>query len=162
MKEPTRIPKKKKGEEEPRDANIYAHRIRIFIEVDGVPRFDLYIPRRHEKEFERFMEMCKRDGLSASRVIVRLIRTWVRDHEPANVQQMLLDQDIVPPFEYDLFPVERRRQLMEDLLATVKANPGVPISRIAAAFAVETGLREETVISYIKTLKRAGKLSGKR
>lgn len=148
----------KKEEEEPQNANIYVHRIRIVIEVGGVPRFEFYIPKSHEQEFKKFMELCKQDKLSASRVIVRLIRTWVHEHSPGNVQRTLVETDIVPPYEYDLFPVERRRQLMEDLLDTIKKNPDVPIRDIAAAFAVGTGLREETVISYIQTLKRARKL----
>jgi len=115
-----------------------------------------------EQEFKRFVELCRRDQLSYSRVICRLIRTWVQDHTPGNVQQRLVDVEYIPPFEYDLFPVQKRKQLMEDLLRTLKANPKAPVSRIAAAFAVATGLREETVVSYIQTLRRAGKLRGLR
>lgn len=142
----------------PQNANIYIQRIRIVIEVDGVPRFQLYVRRSHEQTFRRFLDICKREKVSASLVIARLIRTWVDDHTPGNIQQTLADKDIVEPYEYDLFPVERRRQLMEDLSETIERNPKVPILKIAAAFAVESGLREETVVSYIRTLKRAGRL----
>jgi len=121
-----------------------------------------YLPKSMEQEFKRFVELCRRDQLSYSRVICRLIRTWVQDHTPGNVQQRLVDAEYIPPFEYDLFPVQKRKQLMEDLLRTIKANPKAPIDKVAAAFAVATGLREETVVSYIRTLRRAGKLRGLR
>jgi len=148
----------KREEEEPQNANIPYIRIPIVRDRWGRLKVTFYLPKSMEQTFRRFVELCRQDQLSYSRVICRLIRTWVLDHEPGNVQQRLADTEYIPPYEYDLFPVEKRRQLMEDLLRTIEANPSVPLPNIAAAFAVESGLREETVITYIRTLRRAGKL----
>jgi len=104
-----------------------------------------YLPKSMEQTFRKFIELCRRDQLSYSRVICRLIRTWVEDHTPGNVQTSLTEPDIVPPYEYHLPPVERRRQLLEDLEETIRRNPNASLQSIVAAFAASSGLRIETV-----------------
>ena len=148
----------KKRKKETQNANIPYIRIPIVRDEWGRMKVTFYLPKSMEQEFERFIKLCRQDELSYSRVLCRLIKTWLQHHEPGNPQKTLVEEDFEPPYQYSLFPVVRRKQLMEDLLATIKSNRQVPIRNIIAAFSKESGLRIQTVREYVKTLKESGAL----
>ena len=119
-----------------------------------MPWLSVYLSKRHEKLRERFRRIARREGRSQSQILVQLIMGYVIKHEPGNPQQPLVDD--MPAPEYSKAPVVRRKQVMDDLLATIKSNPGCNVYRLIAKFSEASGLRRTTLREYIRTLSEAG------
>jgi len=120
-----------------------------------MPRNEFYISKPYVKVYEKFREICRREGRSPSRVICQMMREYVMKHEHGNPQKPLVEE-AAPPAAYSLAPVVRRKQVMDDLLATIKAHPGVNVHRLIAKFSEASGLRRVTIQEYIRTLVQAG------
>ena len=122
-----------------------------------MPRKEFYVSRPYVKTVEAFIKMCKREGISPSKVVCRLIREYVEKKWPGNPQKPLIE-DAAPPVAYSLAPVVRRKQVIDDLKATVKRNPGCNVHRLTAKFSEASGLRRVTIQEYIRTLVQAGSI----
>lgn len=124
-----------------------------------MPWISVYLPKSHEKLKDRFRKVAKREGRSQSQILLRLMLNYVTEHEPGNPQQPLFED--LPPPEYSKAPVVRRKQVMDDLFATIKANPGCNVHQLIAKFSRMSGLRRTTIREYIQTLVRAGDVRSK-
>jgi len=144
-------------ERDPENPYIYGGSILPFSDAEEMPRNEFYISKPYVKVYEKFRQICRREGRSPSRVICEMMREYVMKHEHGNPQKQLVE-DETPPIEYSRMPVIRRKQVIDDLLATVKANPGVNIHRLIAKFSEASGLRRVTLQEYMQTLVEAGRV----
>lgn len=123
-----------------------------------MPWLSVYMPKSHEQIIKRFRKLAKREGKAHSRILLELMIHYLNEHEHGNPQKPLLPGDVIPPAAYSKHPVVRRKQVMDDLLATVQKNPGVDMLKLAAAFSHASGLRRQTVMEYLQTLLMAKKI----
>jgi len=122
-----------------------------------MPRNEFYISKAYEQIYKSFRKICDREGRSPSRVICQMMRDYVLKHGHGNPQAPLIP-DMNPAIEYSRLPVERRRQVMQDLYDTIKANPGRNVHQLIAKFSIVSGLRRVTLREYLRTLQESGKI----
>jgi len=113
------------------------------------------VPADKAPLLDEFKQIIKREGLSFSSGIIKAIYEYTHHHRHGNPQTLLAPPKIHP---YTNPVTEHRAQLLKDLEATIKANPRIPIERVLAAFAAESGLTLDTIKDYAKTLSLAGRL----
>lgn len=76
-------------------------------------------------------------------------------HEKGNPQKLLHPENDLPPPEYSRHPVVRRKQVQDDLLATIEKNEGCDMFTLASAFGAKAGMKTKTVMEYLKQLLHA-------
>lgn len=102
---------------------------------------------------EELEKLALLERATRSEMIRRALKEYVKRHQGGNPQKPLFPKKTQ---ELSRYPVERRKQLLESLVETVKANPGVNAQRLIAKFSQATGLRLQTVRDYLKTLHMSG------
>ena len=103
-------------------------------------------------------EIAAREKVSFSRAVVKALEEFVEKHRVGNPQRTLFPLRSV---ESGAFPLEKRVQNLEWLKSLVKRNPGRPDVFWVHKFSELSGLRPETVRSYIRTLLVTGSLTRK-
>jgi len=51
---------------------------------------------------------------------------------------------------------DKRKRFFNDLMATIRKNPGAPMHPLIARFSIATGLSMEKAREYLKALEQAG------
>lgn len=120
-----------------------------------MPWISVYMPKSAEQVIKRFKKLAKREGRSQSRIIREMMVAYLIQHEHGNPQKPLVPTEVLPPPEYSRNPVVRRKQVQDDLLATVERNEGCDMMTLANAFGAKAGMRTKTVLEYIRQLLSA-------
>lgn len=92
---------------------------------------------------------------SNSEIVRRALREYVEKHGAGNPQTQLSKQAEIHPYKNPV--VEHRSELLADLLADIRSKPGQKLMFLVADWGRVHGLREETVATYIKQLRKAKK-----
>jgi len=99
---------------------------------------------------EELRRLAKLEGLSMSKIITRAVKEYLQRHGEGNPQLTLKHERIRPFFNP---PVERRRDLLADLLADIRSRPGQTVGQLCSEWGRVHGLREETVKAYLRQLR---------
>lgn len=119
-----------------------------------------WTPERDEV-LEKFKELMWLERISQSDLLMKAIEEYVRRHEKGNPQLRLAPKSgAFIKTRYVNPMVEHRGDLLADLLADIRSRPGQTINELRTEWGRVQGLREETVMEYIKQLRRQVMIRG--
>lgn len=111
------------------------------------------IPGDQRALIEKLEELASLEKTNVSELIRRAIKEYVERHREGNPQSTLFPH--MKPWEMP--PVEKRRENLEWMESLVERNPGkFNEILLVSVFSRLSGLKRETCIEYLKTLKMAG------
>lgn len=102
---------------------------------------------------EQAQKIALRERVSFSKVVVTALKEYTERHQHGNPQTPLFPSRIVDSYHNP--PAEARKGHIDDLLDTIKANPGANMQVLINKFAAATGYRAETIRDYFKVLERS-------